>query len=200
MKSQTAPDRSAPALQALSALGTARDASPRIVVADAAFHVVEEPFLRIASLRLSRRADRDAALRASPFELPQTPNRWIGDADRSIAHFEPNAWLLFGESHDMPAADEGPWLLTELSSRLASFRLRGARTTAVLASATAVSLGAQAFVRTLFAEAAPVLIQRLDENDYRVLIDVSFAEYLAGWLADAGRLRGQDSLSEPSAK
>jgi heterotetrameric sarcosine oxidase gamma subunit len=189
MKSQTRSDVAAPALQARSALGTARDASPRVVVADAAFQVVEEPFLKIASLRLSRRADRDAALRASPFELPRTPNRWIGDADRSIAHFEPNAWLLLGESHDVPAAGEGPWLLTELSSRLASFRLRGARAASVLASATAVSPDIGAFVRTLFAEAAPVLIQRLAESDYRVLIDVSFAGYLAGWLADAGRLQ-----------
>ena len=171
-------------LHALSALGTAPGAIPRTIVVSAMFELVEEPFLQIASLRLSRRADRDAALS----ELPQTPNQWTGDTQRSAARFEPNAWMLIGESAVAPP-DGGTWLLTDLSSRLASVRVRGAHATQVLASATAAPLGDQAFVRTQFAETAAVLIQRLTAEDYRVLIDVSLAEYLMAWLADAGRLQ-----------
>lgn len=175
-------------LQPVSPLGTVPGAPPRVIAEGAGLRAVEEPFLQIASLRLSRRADRDAALGALPFELPHAPNRWLGSAGRSIAHFEPNAWMLLADVPGVLPEGQAPWLVTDLSSRLAGVRLCGARSARVLAAATPVVPEASGFVRTLFAETAPVLVQRLDENDYRVLIDVSLAEFLSGWLADASRM------------
>ena len=186
---QIAPAMPTCTLQAESPLGTRPSGEPRTITASALFRAVEEPFLPVASLRLPRHADRHAALRAWPEELPLSPNRWTGDVERSVAHFEPNAWMLLGEWPDAAAGAHG-WLLTDLSSRLASFRLGGARVTRVLASATAATTAPQGFVRTFFAEAAPVLIQRLADHDYRVLIDVSLAHYLASWLAEAGHVHG----------
>lgn len=186
MNQNTLPARST--LQAISPLGTAPGAAPRVIADCAGLRVVEEPFLQIASLRLSRKADRASALAALPFDLPSTPNGWTGSTELSLARFEPNAWMLMSATLRPLPESQGAWVVTDLSSRLASFLVRGARAPAVLAAATSVSLPPAGFTRTLFAETVPVLVQRLGDNDYRLLIDVSLAEYLSSWLADASRL------------
>ncbi len=177
-----------PGLRAISSLGTAPGATPQLIAQSAGLRVVEEPFLQLASLRLSRKADRAAALGALPFDLPATPNGWTGDAASSLARFEPNAWMLISVAPRALPESADAWVVTDLSSRLASVRLQGARAPAVLAAATSVSLPVSGFTRTLFAETVPVLLQRLADDDYRLLIDVSLAGYLSSWLADASRL------------
>jgi len=188
MNQNTLTARSLSMLQAVSALGTALGAAPRVIAECAGLRVVEEPFLQLASLRLSKKADRSSALGALPFDLPSTPNGWTGSAELSLARFEPNAWMLISIATRSLPESQGPWLVTDLSSRLASFRLQGARAPAVLASATSVTLPPAGFTRTLFAETTPVLLQRLGDNEYRLLIDVSLAEYLSSWLADASQM------------
>ncbi len=186
MNQNTLPARSM--LSAISPMGTTPGAAPRVIADGAGFRAVEEPFLQLASLRLSRKADRAAALGVLPFDLPATPNAWTGCAESSLARFEPNAWMLIcAVPRALPESTDS-WVVTDLSSRLASVRLQGVRAPAVLAAATSVSLPPSGFSRTLFAETVPVLLQRLGEDDYRLLIDVSLAEYLSSWLADAGRL------------
>lgn len=175
-------------LQPVSALGTVPGTAPRLIAGGEGFRAVEEPFLQMASLRLSRKADRSAALASLPFDLPASPNSWTGSAELSLARFEPNAWMLLSATPRSLPPSEGPWVVTELSSRLASFRLSGEQAAEVLGSGTSVVLPAGGFTRSLFAETVPVLIQRLGDADYRLLIDVSLAEYLSSWLADAGRL------------
>lgn len=177
-------------LQPVSALGTAPGTAPRLIVEGEGFRAVEEPFLQVVSLRLSRKAERSAALGVLPFDLPASPNSWTGSAELALARFEPNAWMLLSATPRSLPASDASWVVTELSSRLASFRLSGEQAAKVLGSGTSVVLPAGGFTRSLFAETVPVLIQRLGDADYRLLIDVSLAEYLSSWLADAGRLTG----------
>lgn len=170
------------ALQQRSALGTTCGAAAVVVHDGADVRIVEEPFLPLTSLRLSRRLD--------PAELPaafaQAPNRFTGNAEGSVARFEPRAWLLLGDVAATPLPDG--LRPVDLSARLAAFRLSGGGAESILRASTSVVPPIGGFVRSFFAESYAVLLQRLDTQEFRLLVDVSLAVALAGWLADAARL------------
>ena len=183
MNLSPAPRSTSSGLYLRSAFGTGLGAAPRRIVDHARLSIVEEPFLSITSLRRSRLQQAESLQLAIP--LADRPNGFIGDAVQASARFEPNAWLLIGKAPmPLPTAQAG-WLITDLSARLAAFRIEGADAGAVLAASTAAVPGIGGFLRTLFAESYAVLIQCLGEQEFRLLVDVSFADACADWLADA---------------
>ncbi|HKY93372.1 MAG TPA: hypothetical protein VJM11_20135 [Nevskiaceae bacterium] len=174
-------------LAARSPLGTVRGAAPRTIADTHRVCIVEEPFLHLVSLRLSRKASVEALAAAFGSSLPLTPNTFSGTAARSVARFEPHAWMLLASEPPQAPSIAG-CLATDLSARLASFRLTGDGAESLLRGSTPVMPPVGGFVRTLFAESYAVLQQRLDAHDVRLLVDVSLAQACADWLADAAQL------------
>lgn len=179
-------------LAARSALGTVPNQQPQTILESDRLRIVEEPFLTIISLRKSRRQLDNSAvnncLRSLGASLPQVANGLTGNAQLGCCWFEPNAWLVTGALPLAPCTPEAGLLATTISDRLAAFRLTGAAAGQVIAAGCDASIvKGRACARTRFAGLATVLIQRWDEEDYRLLVDVSIARSFAGWLLDASR-------------
>lgn len=174
-------------LERRSPLGTPRGTTPRTLLDGPRLRVREESFLHLSSLRLSRQADPETFASTFPLALPLRPNTFKGSAEQGVARYEPRAWLVIGtEASALPARAE--CCVTDLSARLAGFRIEGAASERLLRSSTAVIPPAGGFVRTFFAEHYAVLLQRLGDDDWRLLVDVSLAQAMADWLVDAGTL------------
>jgi heterotetrameric sarcosine oxidase gamma subunit len=180
-------DKSGFPLEARSSLGTLRGAMRRMIVDQPALQIFEEAFLHLTSLRLSRKADITAFIESFPTPLAQQPNTFTGTAAHSAARFEPRAWMLIGKQAPLPI-DRPGCVVSDLSARLSAFRIQGAAAERTLRSSTGVIPAENAFVRTLFAESYAVLLQRVGEQDYRMLVDVSLAQSCVDWLADAASL------------
>jgi sarcosine oxidase gamma subunit len=175
------------ALSIESAFGTLPGVAPQVLVDDASLRIVEEPFLRIVSVRASRKGD--IAIRQQwPIPSALSPNTFEGTSAQSVARFEPLAWMLIGDGGmETPASIDG-CLVTDLSSRLTAFRITGPAAVDVLASSAGVHPRPGGFLRTLFAESYAVLLQGFDDADFRLLVDVSLARACADWLIDAATL------------
>lgn len=177
-------------LAACSALGSMRDQPPQNILESDRLCIVEEPFLSILSLRKSRRQLDNSMvsnwLASLGLALPEAANGLSGTAQLGCSWFEPNAWLVTGA---MPAAAGTPaagLLATTISDRLAAFRLTGPAASQVIgAGCDPAILSNKTCARTRFAAFATVLIQQWDDEDYRVLVDVSIARSFSGWLLDA---------------
>ncbi|NGY04130.1 hypothetical protein [Solimonas terrae] len=174
-----------------SPFGTQPGATARTFVDAAHVRIVEEPFLRLISVRFSRQVELAAVAERLQLSATQAPNSYLASAGREAARYEPRAWLLIGGPDDaLPSAVAGS-LVTDLSARLASFRIGGTAATRILGSSTSVCPAPGGFVRTLFAESYPVLLQCLGVQDFRLLVDVSLASACADWLTDAATLSTQ---------
>lgn len=175
-------------LQRASALGTRAGAAPAPLIDRTDLRLAEEPFLKILSLRTSRKETSaiDALTGSLGLPAPHAPNYCSGDAAWSCAWVEPRAWLLFGR--DAVSAPAG-WLVTDLSDRFMALRASGTRAPQLLAAVVSVILQSGRCARTRFAEETEVFIQQLsDEPDYRLLIDAGHARYAADCLLDAAHL------------
>ncbi|MGH8506966.1 MAG: hypothetical protein ACRETM_13565 [Stenotrophobium sp.] len=180
------------ALAPRSPLGTAHGAAAKTIVDHVLVQIVEEPFLHLGSVRLSRAAALEDIKASLLMSLEQMPNTFSGDVNYSVARFEPRAWIVIGKQPIKLPVDASGCLVTDLSARLAGFRISGAAAEKILASSTSVAVPAGGFVRTMFAESYAVLLQCLGEQDYRLLVDVSLAHSCADWLADAASLLRPD--------
>lgn len=166
---------------------------PEQVVEAAELRVVEEQLPTIRSVRASRRVAPDLAtlFEAMDLTLPDSRLHVSGDEDLSCWWVEPRAWLVVGRAaRPMPQPAVGA-LITDLTHRYAGFRISGRRAQDLMSSAISVAPSALApgrCVRTRFAEEIEVLVQRLPGSaDYRLLIDVSLANYASAWLRDSSR-------------
>ncbi|MES2489729.1 MAG: hypothetical protein V4607_08045 [Pseudomonadota bacterium] len=168
-----------------SPLGTAEGDSARTIVDNAVVRIVEEPFLQLTSLRLSRAGDLATIKAVLPLSLEHAPNTFSGDADYAVARYEPRAWIVISRQAIKLPSNVAACVVTDLSARLASFRISGTAATKILPSSTSVAPVLGGFVRTMFAENYAVLLQCLGEQDYRLLVDASLAQSCADWLADA---------------
>lgn len=175
-----------------SPLGTAHREFARTIVDHTLVRITEEPFLHLSSVRLSRTATVDGLKALLPLSLAQLPNTFSGDADYCVARYEPRAWIVISSQLAKLPVDIPGCLVTDLSARLAGFRITGAAAQKILASSTSVAVPLGGFVRTMFAENYAVLLQRIAEQDYRLLVDVSLAHSCADWLADNALLLGSN--------
>jgi heterotetrameric sarcosine oxidase gamma subunit len=173
-----------------SPLGSVGADAPGVIVAAERLRIVEEPFLGAISLRQARvRTDHSAAAAAAALwqlELPTRPNGLTGTVRRGCAWIEPNAWLLTASDGSPPPAGAAGVLITDLSDRFAAFRLTGPAASGVIAAGcdpAIVPRNAQA--RTRFAALASAMIQRWNDADWRILVDVSLAQTFADWLGSA---------------
>jgi heterotetrameric sarcosine oxidase gamma subunit len=173
-----------------SPLGSVGADAPGVIVAAERLRIVEEPFLGAISLRQARvRTDHSAAAAASAqwqLELPEKPNGLTGSAQRGCAWVEPNAWLLTASDASRPPSGPTGVLITDLSDRFAAFRLTGPAAAGIIAAGcdpAIVPRNAQA--RTRFAALTTAMIQRWDDQDWRILVDVSLAQTFADWLSRA---------------
>ncbi|MES2488364.1 MAG: hypothetical protein V4607_01140 [Pseudomonadota bacterium] len=180
-------------LEARSALGSTRNQQPQPILDTEGLRVIEEPFLQIISLRKSRRLPDNSLvsnwLSSVGLSSPQTFNGLSGNAQLGCCWFEPNAWLVTATKPVAMLTAEAGLFATTISDRLVAFRLSGPQAAQVIAAGcdpSIVKIGTCA--RTRFASFATVLIQRWDDQDYRLLLDVSMARSFAGWLLDASRL------------
>jgi sarcosine oxidase, subunit gamma len=109
----------------------------------------------------------------------------------------PTDWLLLAAAADSdqllatltPALAAHPYRLTDVSSALARFLLRGAHATTVLSMACALDTDPAAFplgrcARTRLA-AIPVVLHRRDAQDFEGIVASSYRDYLLAWLNDA---------------
>lgn len=180
-------------LEARSGLGSVIGGPGQLVHRDAGLTIAEEAGLPVRSLRRPRVAANETwlprQLRAQNLDLAMAPRQLAGDPVLSCARVEPHAWLICGELHRDDPAPAG-WLSTELGDRLCAFRLSGPRAADVLASGGnlhGVTPGICA--RMPFADAVAVYVQCFASDQYRLLVDVSFAPFMARWLADAANNR-----------
>jgi heterotetrameric sarcosine oxidase gamma subunit len=158
--------------------------------------IVEEPFLTVLSVRRSHAGSGDAAIVVAALGStpPAQPNDFTGDATASCAWVEPHAWWLV-RAADAPIGQPivpTAFILTDISDRIAAFRVTGELATVLLAAATAVGVTPQALAsgrcaKTRFAEEVEVMIQQLGPVEFRVLIDAALAQYASDWLCDAAR-------------
>lgn len=146
-------------------------------------------------------ASHAALARLLPTGLPEQPNTFAAADDITATWLGPDAWLVAA-----PIAREEELLAalaraaagchaaaTLVSDHYAGFRLAGPQCRAVLAQGCALDLRADRFpvggsARTLVADVT-VLIRRVEDRAYDLLVDRSLARHLALWLAYASGQR-----------
>ena len=176
-------------LQAASSLGHAPGSAPAPVVQTEGLRVVEEPGLSVMSLRRSRiQADEawlGTTLTALGLDVPAGPRQMSGDAQLACAQVEPHCWYLTGAEPVIDTAGEG-WLVSDLSARFCILRILGDAAADVLASGGNLKgLNVGMTLRLPFAESVNVLLQRFADDEFRLIVDVSFGPFVAEWLTDA---------------
>jgi heterotetrameric sarcosine oxidase gamma subunit len=175
-------------LRTVSGLGSAAG-TPRRLVSREGLYIAEEVGLPVLSLRRSRIDADDAWLPQLLGELglpmPGQPRQMSGDAQLACTHIEPHRWLLTGVAEPGGLAVKG-WLVTDVSAAYGAFRLTGSKAISVLASGGNLhGIEPGMSCRLPFAESVNVVIQRLTDEDFRLMVDVSYAAFLADWLNDA---------------
>jgi sarcosine oxidase subunit gamma len=123
--------------------------------------------------------EAQVSLRGEP---PLAPNTVLGDA----IWLGPDEWLVLGgREADFPDA----WAAVDVSANRVCFELAGPAAADVLARGCSLDLHASVFTpgscaQTLVAR-AQVILWRVDEETFRLLVRPSFAGYLRDWLRDA---------------
>ena len=159
--------------------------------------VRSSPHAAFGVLRLGRNVDPAAlaAIRqALQVELPEEPNRSVGDRLRAL-WTAPLEWTLIDASPAELAALERACVgllshYADLTDARMGLRIGGANAAKLIASECPLDLSETAFAQgrcaqTLFAD-VPILIDRRDgEGGFRVHVDVSLAAHLIAWLSAA---------------
>lgn len=162
-------------------------------------HVVAEPFVAMADVRLDPAGPAPQSIsEAVGVALPTAPNTWACGDTASAVWLGPDEWLVtspFRTPEDLEAGlgaavgDGGT--VVDVSAQRTTLRLRGEHVRDVLATGCALDLhprvfGAGAAAQTTLGLAGVVLLA-LDGTGthYHVIVRSSFARYLATWLLDA---------------
>jgi sarcosine oxidase subunit gamma len=142
---------------------------------------------------LSERAvERQAAVRGeAPPGFPAEPNTTAEVGGWTVLWLGPDEWLVLGGSEaDFPEAAAA----VDVSANRVVLELAGADAAGVLARGCSLDLDRSVFgpgrcAQTLLAGTEVVLV-RLADDRFRLLVRPSFAPYLRAWLADAIALGG----------
>ncbi|HEY3887194.1 MAG TPA: sarcosine oxidase subunit gamma family protein [Caulobacteraceae bacterium] len=159
--------------------------------------VLAAPHTAFGVLRLGRDADPTAIAaigRALQIDLPEAPNRSVGDRLRAL-WTGPLEWTLIDASPAELAALESACVgrlshYADLTDARVGLRIVGANAAALIASECPLDLSEAALApgrcaQSLFAD-VPILIDRREgEGGFRLYVDVSLAAHLIAWLRAA---------------
>jgi sarcosine oxidase, subunit gamma len=162
--------------------------------------MVDEPFITMVELRLDPSGPGAVAVASLlGVELPTTPSTYAENADVAVIWLGPDEWLVTGTSLTGPelearlreTASAHGGTAVDVSGQRTTLRLRGSHSRDVLGKGCAIDLHPRAFgggaaVQTTLGRAG-VILMAVDGSgsDYRILVRLSFARYLADWLLDA---------------
>ena len=149
--------------------------------------------LRLTMLRLGH-GSSDAAARLERLlgvELPTAPNVARGQFPRAV-WLGPNEWLVIGvelETVPQPVSDRAAVLAADVSDGHYGLGVSGAQARDLLAKGSSIDLHPGSFAvdctaRTLFAQ-VPVIIDHVDDDQFRLWFDMSYRDYVRAWFADA---------------
>ena len=129
-------------------------------------------------------------------DLP-APNRCASAEGHTLLGLGPDEWLWMSDAENADAANSALdtalaglfATLTDVSSAQTIIEVRGAHARDVLAKGTPFDLHPREFplgacAQTILAKAA-VVIQRVGDDTFHVIVRRSFADYLWRWLEDA---------------
>ncbi len=133
-------------------------------------------------------------LRIAEREVPVAMNAWLGE-DPVIGRIAPDAWFLSSSLHDaaelmdaVRTACVKRWFtVTDLSDANVTIAVEGPQALDILVRGCALDfagLANDACTRTRFA-LVPVVLRRLGNERFELLVDRSLARYLFDWLQDA---------------
>jgi sarcosine oxidase subunit gamma len=163
-----------------------------------AYDVTIAPLPAEAMIELrADQASRAALARLLPTGLPEKPNTFAAAGDIKATWLGSDAWLVTAPSAQEEnllaalarAAAGRHAVATLVTDQYAGFRLAGPQCRAVLAQGCALDLRADRFTvgssaRTLVADVT-VLIRRVEDRTYDLIVDRSLARHLELWLAYA---------------
>jgi len=161
----------------------------------------ELPFRTVVELRVAPGGDGPERLAgALGVPLPEKAGEVTGGGSRHVLWLGPEWWLLTDEPEttatlESPTATElrqtaGPTAsVVDVSAQVTTLRLAGPWARTVLEHGCSLDLHPRAFgagscAQTVLAK-APVILHQTTEDEYRILVRASFADYLARWLLDA---------------
>jgi len=138
--------------------------------------------------------------------LPTRPSTIVPGRHGTVIWLGPEEWLATSESGDgedieatlRVAVAEHGGAAVDVSAQRTTLRLRGAHARDVIAKGCSLDLhpavfGPGAAAQTMLGQAGVVLIPLSDNGtDYRIIVRLSFAAYLADWLIDAAEEFGVD--------
>ena len=145
--------------------------------------------------RLVLRGDAEVAARAGAaigLALPLAPHATAAAGDRAALWLGPDEWLLLAPPDGLAVCLDGlPHSLVDVSDGFLALILRGPAAARALSAGCLLDLHTAAFppgmaTRTVLGRAG-IILWRLDDNEWRVEIGRSFADYGRGFLTEAAR-------------
>ena len=140
------------------------------------------------------------------WSFPREANRFSVIGSRTILWTGPDDWLVVDEAEKLPemlAALEAAFTghhaaVVDVSGNRVRLGLSGRRSRETMARACSLDLAPPRFgvghcAGTIVARAQAFVLQRDDAPSYEILARRSFARYLTGWFASAGRGLGDDA-------
>lgn len=162
--------------------------------------IAEEPFTAMVSIWTDNPGDARISSVLGVDALPTRPNTTaVGDTTTAIWQ-GPGEWLATSGQRSglelqrqlidaVAASDSFAGAIVDVSAQRTTVRLSGPHARQILAKGCALDLHPSVFgpgqaAQTMLAQAAVVLLPVADD-DYRILVRSTFADYLAEWLLDA---------------
>ncbi|MGQ0383710.1 MAG: sarcosine oxidase subunit gamma [Gammaproteobacteria bacterium] len=147
--------------------------------------------------RLGARAQKSAGdIRVAGRPLPLAVNSWSGD-DPVFCRVGPDAWTILSAQHEAAELTEAvaagckrrSHAVTDVSDAWVTIAIEGPQAAELLARGCGLELSESAFghnscTRTRVAE-LPVLLRRVSQDRFELMVDRSAAAWFHGWLEDA---------------
>lgn len=160
-------------------------------------HLSVLPARAVVLLRLGARSQKNAGdIRIAGRPLPLAANSWSGD-DPVVCRTAPDAWMIISAQHPaedlLDAAQSGckrrSFAAADVSDACVTIAIEGPQATDVLARGCGLDFSARAFgqdvcARTRLAQLA-VVLRRVNDERFELLVDRSSAAWLHDWLLDA---------------
>ncbi|MGQ0430608.1 MAG: sarcosine oxidase subunit gamma [Gammaproteobacteria bacterium] len=160
-------------------------------------HLSVLPLRTVLALRLGALGQKNAGdIRIAGRPLPLAVNSWSGD-DPVFCRVGPDVWIVVSAQHEaaelMEAAAAGckrrSHAVTDVSDAWVTIALEGPQAVELLARGCGIEFsdavfGHNACTRTRFAE-LPVVLRRVSQDRFELLVDRSAAAWLHDWLHDA---------------